>query len=480
MRRVGALLLVAVVSGCTPNAPRPTTALPLPPTMGGNGPTAPITPKSGPAQTFEVSAVSQTWWTMFGSPALNQLVDRALAANNDIATADAALQQAREQARVAGAAALPSADASYQGQRTRTASEIAPVLASNSLDYTLHTSQVTVTYPIDVFGGVRSKILSARAAADVARYKYQAARTMVIANLVQAVIQNASLTAQIDAARTNIKANAEVLRILHIRQRLGSVGTLDVSAQEATLATAEAVLPPLMRAQAHTQAQIAALIGVAPGVPLPDLPQFSAMTLPRTLPLALPASLVSQRPDVRAARAQMEGAAADVGTAIAARLPAFQISANVGGASANFADMFSGGNIFWSLLGGVTQPLFHGGALKHAQRASEAALEGSKSQYRAAALQAFVDVSDALTALKTDADLVDATTRAQVAAQRTLGYVTRQLQLGDVGTYTLLNAEAANAQAQSALLQAQTARYTDCVALIQALGGGWDSTEPAK
>jgi NodT family efflux transporter outer membrane factor (OMF) lipoprotein len=422
--------------------------------------------------------VSQTWWTMFGNDTLNHLVDRALDTNNDIVTADAALKQAREQAIVAGGVALPQVDASYQAQRARTAGEIAPVLATNALDYTLQTTQVTVSYPIDIFGGVHSKIVSARAAADVARYKYQAARTTVIANLVLAVIQNASLTAQIEAANVNITASRRVLEMLHVRQKLGAVGTLDVSAQESALATAEAVLPPLTRAQAHTQAQIAALIGVAPGNTLPELPRLEQLTLPSQLPLALPSQLVNQRPDVRAAKAQMEGAAADVGTAIAARLPTFQISANLGGASSNFADMFTGGNFFWSLLGGVAQPLFHGGALKHNQRAYEAAFAGSKSQYRAAALQSFVDVSDALTALKTDADLVDATTRAQTAASRTLGYVTRQLQLGDVGTYALLNAEATNAQARSAMLQAQTARYSDCVALIQALGGGWSDVDP--
>ena len=93
------------------------------------------------------------------------------------------------------------------------------------------------------------------------------------------------------------------------------------------------------------------------------------------------------------------------------------------------------------------------------------------AQDYAAALQAFVDVSDALYALKTDADVLDATTRAQTAASRTLGYVTTQLRLGDVGTLALLNAQASNAQASSALIQARASRLSDTVALIQALGG---------
>ncbi len=474
---VAAFCAVAtLLSACTPNAPRPETELPLAPTAGGNGPIDPITPKSGPAQTLRAAPVPARWWVMFGSDTLDRLVDRSLAANNDLATADAALKQAREQAYVAGAAAFPTADASYQAQRTRTSNALSPPLADPlATTYTLHTGQVTVTYPIDLFGGVHSKIASARAAADVARYKFQAARTTVIANLVLAVVQNASLVDQIEAANANILANRNVLQMLHTRQKLGAVGLLDVSAQETALAAAEAVLPPLIRAKTHTQAQIAALIGLAPGQPLPDLPALDQLTLPASLPLALPAQLVNQRPDVRAAKTQMEGAAADVGTAIAARLPALQLTGTFGGQSPNFTEMFANGNPFWSLIGGIAQPLFHGGALKHQQRASEAALTGAKAQYRAAALQAFVDVSDALTALKTDADLLDATTRAQSAARRTFGYVTRQLQLGDVGTFALLNAQAANAQASSAFIQARAARLNDSVALIQALGGSWEN-----
>lgn len=467
------LVIAGMIAGCTPGAPRPQTDLPVPPSVEALGPTAPITPASGPAQQFNAAPVDERWWTMFGSDALNTLVEKALAANNDIATADAALRQAREQAIAAGATQLPTLDASYQAQQARTSNVIAPTLASNATEYSLHIAQVTVGYTLDVFGGVRNKIISARAAADVQRYKFVAARTTVIANLVLAVIQNASLTAQIDAAKASIDSNREILRLLRIRQKLGLIGTLDIATQETALATAEAVLPPLVRSQAHTQAQIAALTGAAPGSPLP-LPTLDQLTLPTQLPTTIPSALVAHRPDVRAAKAAVEGAAADVGTAIAARLPAIQLTATYGGSATNFADMFATGNPFYTLIGGVTQPLFHGGALKHSQRAYEAAFDGAKSQYRAAALQSFVDVADALTALKTDAELVDGTARAQAAASKTLTYVTRQLQLGDVGTLQLLNAQAANAQAASAYIQAKTARYTDCVALIQALGGGWE------
>jgi outer membrane protein TolC len=213
------------------------------------------------------------------------------------------------------------------------------------------------------------------------------------------------------------------------------------------------------------------LIGVAPGSALPALPGFADLTLPDTLPVGLPGAIVANRPDVQAAAAQMRGAAADLGAAIAARLPQLTLSANVGGVAETFGDMFASGNPFWALIGGATQPLFHGGQLLHQKRAAEAELDGAKAQYRQAALQAFADVSDALTGLQTDADALDAATRAGDAASRNLLFARRQLALGNIGTLTLLNASASSAQAAAQLIQTKAARMSDAVALVQAVGG---------
>lgn len=475
MKRLFPLALIAL-SGCALGPHDPQAHPSLPPGAGGNAALTPIAPSAGPAQAIDVGTpVPAQWWRGFGSPALDALVDRALANNNDIQTADAALRQAHELVRVANAAGMPQLDASYQAQRARTSAALSNVLADPNVSlYTLHTAQLNVSYALDLFGGNRSRQLSARAAADVARYHLAAARTSVIANLVQAVIQQASLVEQVNAAETSVKVNRDILVLMRKRQAIGAVGAADVATQETAVAAAEEALPPLRRALAHQQALIAALIGVAPGVPLPELPGFAELKLPADLPASLPSDLVRQRPDILAAAAQMQGAAADVGTAIAARLPNIQLSANVGGMATRFADMFSSGNPFWALIGGVTQPLFHGGALHHQQKAAEAVLEGSKSQYRATVIQAFVDVSDALTGLHSDADALDAAARADDAATRALGFVRRQLELGDVGTLALLNATTASAQARGQLIQARAARLTDTVALYQAMGAASD------
>ena len=474
MRWLTAVVLACALTGCAPTSRRVDAPIALPP--------APVpqrfAPANGPAQTTDQTNVSSLWWSAFACVKLDALVADALSHANDVATADAALRQARALAGAAGSTALPQVDLNYQATRVRVSQALAPAVTNpDQYLYTLHTAQVTVSYGLDLFGANRGRLRSARAAAEAARHRLQAARVSVAANLVQAVIARAAAADQLDAARISVEVNRDVLRALLRRQRLGAIGAADVATQATALASAEATIPPLDRAEAHNRVVISALLGRAAGSPLPPLPRLAELSLPKDLPLVLPSDLVARRPDVGAARAAMVGAAADLGVAIAARYPQIQLSAQAGGEAQNLADIFTNGNLFYTLLGGVTQPLFHGGALRRQQQAAEATLEGAKAQYRAAVLQAFGDVSDALNGLRTDADALDAAARTSDAAAQALRYIRRQLELGDVGTLALLNATSADAQARVALVQARAARMADSVALFQAVGGGV-RTEP--
>ena len=153
MTRTLVILLACSTAACAStvhdldaHAPLPAAATP-----------ATIAPATGPAQGFTAAPVAADWWTAFGSPQLNALVTEALARNNDIAVADASLRQARELAGAAGGQALPQIDGSYQAERTRVSNALSPAVADqNQQLYTLHTAQVAVSYPVDLFGGVRS------------------------------------------------------------------------------------------------------------------------------------------------------------------------------------------------------------------------------------------------------------------------------------------------------------------------------------
>jgi len=432
-------------------------------------------------QTVHLGAdTPRDWWRAFGSARIDALVDEALRANPDLKSADAALRQARELFSAQRGALLPSVDAAYQGQRAKTSASLAPVLADNSTLYSLHTAQVDVSYVLDVFGGVRRATEAAKAQAEAQRFQYEAARTSLIANVVAAAVQEAALREQTQAALDVAASARDVLAMTHRQAQLGALGDGDIAAQEATLAQAQQALPPLQKALAQQQSALAVLLGRDPGADAGADLTLQTITLPHDLPVALPAQLVRQRPDVRAAEANLHAASAGVGVAIAARLPNLTLSGTAGGASPALQSLFTQGNDFWVLSAGVAQPIFQGGALLHRQKAAEAALDQAKAQYRSTALNALKNLSDTLDALGRDADALTAATTAQTAAARSLDFSRRQLTLGQIGALTERGAEQAAAQARSALVAAQAARYADTAALFQALGGGWGDTPAPK
>ena len=239
------------------------------------------------------------------------------------------------------------------------------------------------------------------------------------------------------------------------------------------MAQADQAVAPLRKQLAQQNDLVAFLAGRTPAeteVPALDLDKLA---LPADIPLTLPSDLVRQRPDVRAAEANLHAASANVGVAIAARLPAFPLTANAGTQSAELGGLFSGPNVFWTLTGAVAQPIFDGGKLKHQQKSAEALLDQAKAQYRGAVLAAFQNVADSLQALQGDARALDAASAVDQAAARSLASARKQLDAGEASVLPLLTAEQAQLQARGAVTQARAARLADTAALFQSLGGGW-------
>jgi NodT family efflux transporter outer membrane factor (OMF) lipoprotein len=201
--------------------------------------------------------------------------------------------------------------------------------------------------------------------------------------------------------------------------------------------------------------------------------ELDTLTLPRDLPVSLPAKLVAQRPDVRAAEENLHAASAQIGVAVAARLPQISLTAQLGNQANSVSDLFTPGTNFWTVAAGLTQPIFQGGMLLHKQRAAEAAFDQSAAQYRSTALAAMQNVADALRALQADADALRSAVASERAALRSLDIVRRQLALGQIAYLSLLNAEQTHQQALLVLVQAKANRLSDTAALFQALGGGW-------
>ena len=418
--------------------------------------------------------VPARWWEAYGSPELNALMDQAIKASPDIESAEAALRSANELYLAQHGAMLPTVDAGYNLTRQKFSDEIAPpALNSTANPYTLHTPQLNVGYTPDVFGGLHRQAENALAQAEAQRYQAEAAYLTLTANVAAAAIQQASLTAQIRDAEALAASDRKSLDALRRSLQAGELAAADVAAQEVVVAQADQAIPPLRKQLAQQNDLLAYLVGRTPAeAQLPAL-DLDKLTLPAELPVSLPSDLVKHRPDVRAAEANLHAASANVGVAIAARLPTFPLTANVGTQSADLGGLFSGPNVFWTLTGAVAQPIYEGGQLKHKQKSAEALLDQAKAQYRSAALAAFQNVADSLQALAGDARALDAAVAVDQAAARSRAAAQKQLDAGEASVLPPLTAEQAQLQARAALTQARAARLADSAALFQSLGGGW-------
>lgn len=500
-----AIIAAALVAGCSvgPNFKKPET----PPEAGFSpqplpDPTASAAPEAGAAQHFVSGQdIRFDWWKTFQCPELDRLVDQALRANPTIDAAVAALRQAQELVSAQKGYYWPTAGAEYNVERQQLAGNLggnSPGLQGNGttistyshpggapyvapVTYTFHTAQLTVGYTLDIFGHNRRQVESMDAQAAMQRFELDAAYITLASGVVGAAIQEASIRAQIDATEKIIAANTRSLDILKNQRKEGYASDLDVAAVEAGLAQVEATLPPLQKQLEQNRDLIRALVGNLPNHDVEENFQFSCLHLPQELPLSLPSAIIRQRPDVRAAEEQMRSANAQIGVAIANRLPQITLSGAYGGAASQIEQMFETGGPFWNLMGDFSQTLFDGFTLLHMQRAAKQAMIQAAAQYRSTVIGAFQNVADTLHALVSDADTLKAMVRAERTAKASLDLVRRQFELGYVNYLALLNAEATYAQAVINRTQAQTNRYADAAALFQALGGGWwNSSELAK
>lgn len=448
------------VTGYTPAALTPTTSTP-----GVAG---------GEAQKFVSGEdIPGEWWAAFHSKPLDDLIERALKSNPDIKAAQAALLVARENVLAQRGAYFPNLSAGFSADHSKTADTVSSFTANGALTYSLYTPQVAVSFVPDVFGLNKRTVESLAAQEQQARYALAATHITLSSNVAAAAIQEASLRAQIDATRELLSINTDELKILREQYAKGYVSRLDVAAQESQLAQVEATLPPLLKQLAQQRDLLAALAGGFPDKDLPEKFELSSLQLPQELPVSLPSQLVEQRPDVRQAEANFHSASALVGVARANRLPSFALTGDVGSMSLIFTHMFSAGEGFWDMTGGVTQTVFDAGTLRHRELAAKDAYLQASEQYRSTVIAAFQNVADTLNALEQDADGLASAAKARDAAKVTLDLSQKQYQAGYVNYLALLSAEEAYQQAVINLIQAQANRYGDAVALFQALGGGW-------
>jgi NodT family efflux transporter outer membrane factor (OMF) lipoprotein len=425
----------------------------------------------GVAQKFDVGRdIPGQWWTVFHSKELDGLIVEALQANPNLQAAQAALWQAKENLYAQRGKLLPAVSAN--GSSTREQFSPAEFGGTGSpFIFNLFEATVNVSYAPDVWGGQRRQVEAQAALADYQRFELEATYLTLTANVVTAAVAEASLRGQIEATLDIIKFERDQLKVVQQQFNVGAANRTDVLTQESELATTQATLPPLEKQLEQQHHVLLALIGRFPNDRQPIHFSFAALHLPSDLPLSLSSQLVEQRPDVRASEEQLHQASAQIGVAIANRLPQFTLTGQYGAAGA--AALFAPNTIIWTAAASGTQSIFDGFTLMHQERAARAAYAQAQAQYRSTVLGAFQNVADTLRALQLDAETLRADVAALRAASATLDLARGQYQLGAIAYITLLNSQRSYSQARLAVVQAQAARFADTAALFQALGGGW-------
>jgi NodT family efflux transporter outer membrane factor (OMF) lipoprotein len=482
-RQVTTCLVLLALSACAvgPNFKRP--APPATPDYGAASASTTTTSAPGPGggeQRFVAGMdVPGEWWTLFKSDKLSALVEQALKGNPNLSAAQAALRQAHELTSAQKTEFFPTVQGGFSADRSKfaTAAITNPTVSPTSI-YNLYTAQLSLSYVPDVFGGTRRAVESAAAEEESTRFELEATYVTLSSNVVVTVVQEASLRGQIAATERLLELQRQLTHTVEQQRTLGTASELDLLSQQSTQAQTEATLPPLQKQLGQTRDALTALLGRLPSEEPADTFRLEDLTLPADLPVSIPSKLVTQRPDVRQAEANMHAAAAQVGVALADMLPQFAITADIGSSALKLRQLFTPYTGFWDLGTSLTQTLFDAGALLHKKRAADAALDEAAALYREAVILACQNVADTLRALEADADAVKANAEAERAARVSLELARQQRELGTISMVALLNAEQNYQQAELAVVQARANRYADTAGLFQALGGGWWNEHP--
>ena len=457
-----------LASGCTlgPNFARPEAP------AGGYAHAAPA-----PTATRSIdygAGIADDWYDLFHSPALDQLVRGALAANPDLESARHGLQAAQFELKAVAGTQLPQVDLTGGVGRAHINGSVfyGPVDAINATGNRFALGP-TLAYNLDPFGGTRREVEAQGAATAVVRAQVLNTYVTLVDQVVITAFDYAATGAQIEVTEALVQEFQSQYELTRTLENAGKITRSDTLLAQTQLENLRATLPSLEQQREVYRNALAQLCGQTPDtfqVPPLSLRDF---TLPTQLPLSLPAALVQQRPDVLAAEATLHQASATIGVAEAARLPNLTISAQYAQQTSDLSDFLTHAGGIWSLGLNASAPLFHGGTLAARQHEAEERYRQSAAAYRSTVIAAFVDVANALQALQHDAENYAAHSKALAAARASLDLTLEQYRAGKYTELQVLTAEQQYEQAALTQVQADAQRFTDTATLFRALGGGW-------
>jgi len=411
------------------------------------------------------------WWLAFNDPALSELIAEATANNANLAQAAARVRLARAIAGIAEADRSPQVGIDAGARRAK---------APGAVPGTSYSAHLTASYEVDLFGRVASSVAAARNDAQGSLATYRSVLLSLQADVAQTYFRLRATDAELDTLAETVRLREESVKVNQRRFDHGDIGEFDLSRAKTELSTTRAEAVGLQRQRATVEHALAVLLGKpASSFNAASQPLRDASQLP-LIPAGVPSTLLERRPDIAAAQRAMEAANARIGVARAAMYPSLDLGASAGGASSVASRIFSSGGQAWLLGAMLAAPLIDGGRNKANVARSEAVLEESVASYRQSVLAAFAEVEDSLAGLR----VLDGQTReiedALVSARRSADLAQKLYDAGRSSYLELLDAQRNLAAVERSAVQLRGNRAVTTVALVRALGGGWDApAQPA-
>lgn len=423
---------------------------------------------STPGADAQAQAPETDWWRGFGSARLNDYIAQAQSANDDIGAAIARVREADAQARIAGAALLPSLAADAGATRERAQ----PSTGGSLTTFNMFAAGLSASYQLDFWGRNRDLHDAALFAAKASRFDRETVALTVLTSVAMSYFEVLEFHDRLQVAQQNLENAQTILKDLEFEATVGTATALDVAQQATTVATVNASIPPLQQQLRQSIDALAILIGQPPEQLDPGAGGLDALTVP-AVGAGLPSQLLARRPDVAEAEAQLMAANADIAAARAAFFPSFDLTATGGYESTALGSLLSPATRVFALSAALDQTIFDHGTLGGQYQYSKARYAELLSDYHKTVLTALGNVEDALIAVQQSAQLQLRQQDAADKARRAFEFAQLQFQAGTTNVLTMLNTETALFSAQDALVQAKFAHMQALLDLYQALGGGW-------
>ena len=415
---------------------------------------------------------SVIWWRGFRDKQLIALIEEGLTSNLDIAAAVARILQADAASRIAGAPLVPAIDFNASASRSRGSRTTGGGTVVGSAERTNYSMSLSASYEIDFWGKNRAALRAAEELAVASRFDREVVALTTVSAIANAYFLVQSAHDRLQTARSNLDAATRVLKLVEERFNVGTASALDTAQQESLANNVRATLPLLEQQLRENIATLAVLIGRAPANVKVRVTGMGPIAIPPVTP-GLPSDLLTQRPDIRDAEARLAAANANVELARAAMLPSIVLTGEGGWASAALRTLIRPESAFFTLAGGVIQPLLDGWRLQGQVDFERGRQEELLQLYRKAVVGAFGDVERALIAVQQSARREQLQREVVRSSRRAFEISETRLREGAVDLITVLNTQQSLFVADDNLHQARLARLQAVVSLFVALGGGW-------